>query len=275
MGFLGFWGWGKKMVDWKFVQLQSESTMEPPMNPNPTNPTNPMNLKNPSPPPILLPHSGYRKLIAYKKSEVIYQGTVVFCRRFLDARRDRTVDQMVQAARSCKQNIAEGSAAAATSLETQLKLTGVAKASLDELLEDVQDWLKANGKEEWGVEDPRTAAAREFARKHESWEEWKDVFESRPPETACNLLGILARQCRVLLERLMERQEADFREKGGIRERMRAARDAVRAEGWEKAVASWLNGAGSDAELDARVREVCEAARRMGGGMRRRRGWSG
>ncbi len=120
------------------------------MNPmTPMNPKYPTHPTHPTPPPILLPHSGYRKLIAYKKSAVIYQGTVVFCRRFLDARRDRTVDQMVQAARSCKQNIAEGSAAAATSLETQLKLTGVAKASLDELLEDVRDWLKANGKEEW------------------------------------------------------------------------------------------------------------------------------
>ena len=238
-----------------------------------SNPGNPKNPKNPTPPSIILPQSGYRKLIAYKKSEVVYQGTVVFCRRFLDARRDRTVDQMVQAARSCKQNIAEGSAAAATSLETQLKLTGVAKASLDELLEDVRDWLKANGQEEWDVTDPRTAAAREFARKHGSWEEWKEVFESRPPETVCNLLGVLARQCRVLLERLMERQEADFCEKGGIRERMRAARDAARAEGWEKAVASWLNGAGSAEELEARMREACGAVRRMGEGVRRRQGW--
>jgi hypothetical protein len=73
---------------------------------------------------VILPHSGYRKLIAYRKSEVIYQGTVVFCRRFLPTYGDRTVDQMTQAARSCKQNIAEGSAAAAVSLETQLKLTG-------------------------------------------------------------------------------------------------------------------------------------------------------
>ena len=72
---------------------------------------------------IILPHSGYKHLIVYKKSDVIYQGTVVFCRRFLPPYGDRTVDQMVQAAQSCKQNIAEGSAAAGTSLETQIKLT--------------------------------------------------------------------------------------------------------------------------------------------------------
>lgn len=83
------------------------------------------------PTPIELPHGGYRKLFAYRKSETVYQGTVVFCRRFLPARGDRTVDQMVQAARSCKQNIAEGSAAAGTSKETEIRLTGVARASLD------------------------------------------------------------------------------------------------------------------------------------------------
>ena len=85
---------------------------------------------------IVLPHSGYKMLIVYKKSDVIYQGTVVFCRRFLPQYGDRTVDQMTQAARSCKQNIAEGSAAAGTSLETQIKLTNVARATLDELLAD-------------------------------------------------------------------------------------------------------------------------------------------
>lgn len=90
------------------------------------NPQNPKEPKNPCTPRIILPHSGYRKLIAYKKSEVIYQGTVVFCRRFLDGRRDRTVDQMVQAARSCKQNIAEGSAAAAIRTEVDGRGQGLA-----------------------------------------------------------------------------------------------------------------------------------------------------
>ena len=84
-------------------------------------------------PKIVLPHGGYKKLIVYRKSEVIYQGTVVFCRRFLSAHGDRTVDQMTQAARSCKQNIAEGSAASGTSKETEIKLTNVARATLDEL----------------------------------------------------------------------------------------------------------------------------------------------
>ena len=89
-------------------------------------------------PKIVLPHGGYKKLIVYRKSEVIYQGTVVFCRRFLSAHGDRTVDQMVQAARSCKQNIAEGSAASGTSKETEIKLTNVARATLDELIDTSQ-----------------------------------------------------------------------------------------------------------------------------------------
>ena len=86
-------------------------------------------------PKIVLPHGGYRNLVAYKKSEIVYQGTALFCRRFLPPKGDRTVDQMTQTARSCKQNIAEGSAASGTSKETELKLTNVARATLDELLE--------------------------------------------------------------------------------------------------------------------------------------------
>ena len=133
---------------------------------------------------IVLPHSGYRKLIVYKKSDVIYQGTVVFCRRFLPQYGDRTVDQMTQAARSCKQNIAEGSAAAGTSLETQIKLTNVARATLDELLEDYLDYLKAHGGAEWAMDSEKKIAAREFAKEHSEWEDWKPIFESRPAETS-------------------------------------------------------------------------------------------
>ena len=109
-------------------------------------------------PKIVLPHGGYKKLIVYRKSDVIYQGTVVFCRRFLPAHGDRTVDQMTQAARSCKQNIAEGSAASGTSKETEIKLTNVARATLDELIEDYLDWLKSHGFEEWPSDDERRVA---------------------------------------------------------------------------------------------------------------------
>ena len=115
-------------------------------------------------PKIVLPHGGYRKLIVYRKSDVVYQGTVVFCRRFLPAHGDRTVDQMTQAARSCKQNIAEGSAASGTSKETEIKLTNVARATLDE----------ADFKKHGGVRE-RMHAARTAAR----GEEWDKAIYSR------------------------------------------------------------------------------------------------
>ena len=113
-------------------------------------------------PAIILPHGGYRNLIVFRKSDVIYQGTCVFCRRFLPPRGDRTVDQMVQGARSCKQNIAEGSAASGTSRETEIKLTNVARASLAELREDYLDYLTAHGESDWLATDPRKAAMRRW-----------------------------------------------------------------------------------------------------------------
>ena len=120
-------------------------------------------------PQIVLPHGGYRKLTAFQKSEVVYQMTVVFCRRFLPAHGDRTVDQMTQAARSCKQNIAEGSASSGTSKETELKLTNVARASLDELLEDYLDYLKAHDSPPWAMNDERAIAAKKLGREHSDW----------------------------------------------------------------------------------------------------------
>ena len=178
-------------------------------------------------PKIVLPHGGYRKLIVYRKSEAIYQGTVAFCRRFLPAHGDRTVDQ---AARSCKQNLAEGSAASGTSKETELKLTNVARATLDELLEDYLDYLKAHGAAEWPARDERKVAARAFAKAHADWDDWKTLFRTRPAETLCNLMVVLIQQTKYLLDRMIARQEEDFRKFGGVRERMHAARTAACGE---------------------------------------------
>ncbi len=145
-------------------------------------------------PKIVLPHGGYRKLIVYRKSDVIYQGTVAFCRRFLPAHGDRTVDQMTQAARSCKQNIAEGSAASGTSKETEIKLTNVARATLDELLEDYLDYLKSHGAAEWEATSEKKTAARDFAKSHADWKDWEKFFVSRPAETLCNLMIVAIQQ---------------------------------------------------------------------------------
>ena len=106
---------------------------------------------------IILPHGGYKRLLTYRKSDIIFQGTMVFTRRFLH-HGDRTIDQMVQAARSGKQNIIEGSEASATSKETELKLTNVAKASLEELLEDYLDYLKTHQLAEWAKDSEKGLA---------------------------------------------------------------------------------------------------------------------
>ena len=109
------------------------------------------------------PHGGYRELLSYKKSLIVYDATVRFCERFV-SKRDRTYDQMVQAARSGKQNIIEGSLASATSKKTEIRLTSVARASLEELLEDYRDFLRLRGLEEWTQDHPYTKRLRELNR---------------------------------------------------------------------------------------------------------------
>ncbi|MBQ9726224.1 MAG: four helix bundle suffix domain-containing protein [Kiritimatiellae bacterium] len=222
----------------------------------------------------MLPHGGYRKLIVYRKSETVYQGTVAFCRRFLPARGDRTVDQMVQAARSCKQNIAEGSAASGTSKETEIKLTNVARATLDELREDYLDRLRARGMEPWGATDERSVAARAFAKAHPDWDDWKEIFESRPEETLCNLMLTLCHQTRTLLDGMIKRQEEDFRKFGGVRERMHAARTEARGEVWDKTLYSRLDSAPDAAELRRRAEEIRREATRAERSIARRKGWA-
>ena len=112
---------------------------------------------------VIPPHGGYRDLKSYQMAEIVYDAAVAFCDRFID-RRSRTHDQMVQAARSGKQNIAEGSMASGTSKKTELKLIGVARASLEELLLDFEDYLRQHGFQIWGKDDPKAKALRALAQ---------------------------------------------------------------------------------------------------------------
>ena len=224
-------------------------------------------------PKIVLPHGGYRNLIVYKKSDVIYEGTVMFCRRFLPSHGDRTVDQMTQAARSCKQNIAEGSAASGTSKETEIKLTNVARATLDELIEDYLDWLKSHNAAVWSASDEKAKAARDFAIKNPDWESWRPIFETRPPETLANLMLTLCHQTRYMLDKMIVRQEEDFKKFGGVRERMHAARTAVRAEEWDKGIYSRLADSKTVEELEARVAEIRDRVSRAAWSIKRKKGW--
>jgi len=223
--------------------------------------------------PIVLPHGGYKKLIVYRKSDTIYQGTVLFCRRFLPKFGDRTVDQMTQAARSCKQNIAEGSAASGTSKETEIKLTNVARASLDELFEDYEDYLKSHSLQRWASNDPKYQAARNMAIGNPDWTFWQPIFDSRPVETVCNLQLTLIRQTQSMLDGMIRRQEVDFKKYGGVRERMHAARTAARGQDWAKEIYSRLDAAPGVAELLQRAAEIkCQIDSAVRG-IRRRKGW--
>src|SRR6266545_8172410 len=114
----------------------------------------------------LRPHGGYRRLRSFQVTEIIYDGTVAFCDRFID-KRSRTHDQMVQAARSGRQNIAEGSRASATSSQTELRLVNVARASLDELLLDYEDFLRQSGKRQWDKNDREARVVRAIGRVHQ------------------------------------------------------------------------------------------------------------
>lgn len=222
---------------------------------------------------IVLPHGGYKKLVAYRKSDTVYEGTVVFCRRFLPKFGDRTVDQMIQAARSCKQNIAEGSASSGTSKETEIKLTNVARASLDELFEDYEDYLKSHELVRWPSTDRKYVVARAKAIANPDWSFWKPIFASRTAETICNLQLTLIRQTRSLLDGMIKRQEADFKKLGGVRERMHAARTAARSESWDKAVYSYLESSLTAADLDARVAEIRRKLARTAWSIKQRKIW--
>jgi len=175
--------------------------------------------------PGFLPSGGnYQQLLSFKKSEILYDFTFRFCERFLK-RGDRTVDQMVQAARSGKQNIAEGSKASVTSTETELKLTNVARASLEELLLDYQDFLRVRDFPLWEKNSKEALFVRKLGKaENESYETYRTYMDTRPPEILANIAICLIHQANYLLDRQIKRLEKDFLEKGGLRENMTRAR---------------------------------------------------
>ena len=166
---------------------------------------------------------GYKNLRVYQITEVIYDLTYHFAHRFLRPG-DRTVDQMIQAARSGKQNIAEGSVASTTSRETEIKLTNVAKASLEELLIDYQDYLRGNDLCIWDASHPRYQAIREYAKSNELRLQYTTLYEKLNGEEYCNLCITLINQATYMLKRLLDKQQQQFVEYGGIREQMTRAR---------------------------------------------------
>ncbi len=202
-------------------------------------------------------HGGYKDLLSFQKAEIVYDATVRFCADYLN-KYDRTVDQMVQAARSGKQNIVEGSMASGTSKEMEIKLTNVARASLEELLTDYRDFLRTRGFQEWdknskealfvrrlsagkvvvrggdGTHGTKVTHGGEARGEPVTFDTFRPFFETRPPEVLANMVICLIHQTNYLLDQQIKRLEKDFIEQGGLRERMTRARLTERNKqgGW-------------------------------------------
>jgi len=169
-------------------------------------------------------HGGYKKLLSYQKAEIVYDATVHFCDRFID-KRSRTHDQMVQAARSGKQNIIEGSMASATSKETEIKLTNVARASQEELLADYRDFLRGRGVQEWPKDHVYARRLRALNKIPDAtYATFKKGIENPDPVISANVIIGLIRVTSYLLDRQIRYLEQAFVKEGGLRERMTRAR---------------------------------------------------
>lgn len=186
------------------------------------------NTQNPH---LFLPqHGHYRQLRVYQVAEALYDLTFLFCQRFLSHHGDRTVDQMVQAARSGKQNIAEGNQAAATSSETEIKLTNVARASLEELLADYEDYLRTRSLPQWGQRHPRLNAMRQWTKSNDFLQNYKTRSSRMNDEEMANLGITLCHQAIYMLGQLLKTMQERFTTEGGIKERMHAARTGYRQQ---------------------------------------------
>ena len=188
---------------------------------------------------LIPPYGGYRKLRSFQCAQLVYDATVTFCNRFVD-KRSRTHDQMIQAARSSVQNIAEGSMASAISKKTELKLTGVARASLEELLLDYEDFLRQRGLRIWDKNSPQALAVRKKYQSDRSdpsdMSDLSDLYgiSAATPEAAANTLICLINQASFLLGRQLQKLEQQFLAEGGFTERLYRERRAARDRGRDK-----------------------------------------
>jgi four helix bundle suffix protein len=173
---------------------------------------------------LLPPRGDYQTLLSFQKAEIVYDLTFRFAHKFL-SKGDRTVDQMIQSARSGKKNILEGSKAALTSKETEIKLTNVARASLEELLDDYKDYLRARDLKIWDKDSREAQYVRKLGRQTpQTYEDYREFVETRPPEVVANIALCLIHQTNYLIDQQLRRLEQDFVKEGGLRERMTRAR---------------------------------------------------
>jgi len=192
--------------------------------PNPSHPFHPSQDSD----RLLPPRGDYQTLLSFKKAEVVYDITFRFAHKFL-SRGDRTIDQMIQSARSGKKNILEGSKAGRASKETELKLTNVARASLEELLDDYLDFLRARDLPLWNKDSKEARYVRKLGRKTpQTFEFYREFVETRPPAVLANIAICLIHQTNYLIDQQLLRLEKDFLEQGGLRERMTRLRTQYR-----------------------------------------------
>jgi four helix bundle suffix protein len=175
-------------------------------------------------PNLIPPHGGYRQLKSFQQAELVYDATVKFCDRFIDSR-SRTHDQMVQAARSGRQNIAEGSQASGTSKKFELKLVGVARASLEELLLDFEDFLRQRGLPLWTKVHPTAQEVRHLAyQRNRTYQTYSSYIEKATSDIAANTIICLIHQANYLLDQQLRQLEKSFLTEGGFTERLYHAR---------------------------------------------------
>ncbi|UCF95651.1 MAG: four helix bundle protein [Desulfobacterales bacterium] len=178
---------------------------------------------------LIDPHGGFRNLKSYQMAEIVSDATVAFCERWI-GRRSRTHDQMVQAARSGKQNIAEGSMASGTSKKTELKLVGVARASLEELLLDYQDFLRQRNLPLWEKNHPQAQKIRKLAFvNNRSYKTYRTYIEGAPPEVAANAVICVIHQSNFLLDQQLRQLEKQFLDQGGFTEKLYRTRLKARS----------------------------------------------
>lgn len=209
-------------------------------------------------PSVLRKATVWSELNFYKRSEILYQLTVAFCRRFLPKHGDRTVDQMIQAARSTKQNIIEGYSDGQTSFEIEIKLLGVARGSNQELLADYCDYLAAHGLKEWKGTNPRFERLLDFCREHTALSYYQQYFERWNADEMANCAICLCHIVDKALTTILSKKDEEFVTQGGIRERMTAARLGYRTDQRERIAELERENAALKAEVSALKAKLAE-----------------
>ncbi len=192
----------------------------------------------------LLASSGdYHQLICYQKTVIVYDLTYWFCERYMERSKDRTVDQMVQAARSGKQNIVEGITDGAASKESELKLLKVAAGSLHELHEDYDDWLRTHLQPIWTKDSVEMKALWAIGKEHSDSEYFMQLARTRPPQTTANIARGMTEQAIFFLDRLIQSKVKQFVENGGLKEQMYRVRQQYRQQsGFYNKGSNGMNG---------------------------------